>query len=128
MIINKYFLLPLTVLALSLSATAVAKQPKDHGNKHYKDSGPEAHQYNSNKQSKNGDNVRGQDRADERHEINQSRDHDDYRDDRDRRDQDPRYNPYNQRNPVDTIIDRTMDNIDQKARELTGGQPRPRRY
>jgi len=112
--IMKYVLLPVTVLALS--GAAIAKQPNNHGNQHNERSGPDARLLNSNKQSKYGDNLRGKDRAEERHEMAD-----------DRRDQESRHNQYNQQNPVDTVIDRTMDNIDQKARELTGGQPRHRR-
>lgn len=113
---GKYFWLPATVLALSLSGAAMAKQPNDHGNKHHSSTGSEARLLNSNKQSKTGDNLRGEDRAEERHEMAD-----------DRRDQESRHNQYNRQNPVDTVIDRTMDNIDQKARELTGGQPQHRR-
>ncbi len=116
MITSKYFLLPATVLALSLSGAAMAKQPNDHGNKHQKNAGSESRMQNSNKQSKSGDNLRGEDRAEERHEMAD-----------DRQDQGSRHNQHNQQNPVDTIIDRTMDNIGQEAKELTGGQPQHRR-
>jgi len=126
MINIKYFLLPVTILALSLSGAAMAKQPDTHGKKYDKNPAPDARLLNSNKQSKTGDNLRGRDRADERHDINESREHDNNRDN-DHRNNDPRYNQYNQQNPVDTIIDRTLDNVDQKARDLTGGQPRHRR-
>lgn len=71
MINIKHFLLPATVLALCISGVAIAKQP-DHGNK---SSGPDTRLLNSNKQSKTGDNLRGGDRADERHDINESREH-----------------------------------------------------
>ncbi|MDO9046597.1 MAG: hypothetical protein Q7U66_02540 [Methylobacter sp.] len=77
MITIKYFLLPATVLALSLSGAAIAKQPNNHGNE---SSGPDARLLNSNKQSETGDNLRGADRADERQEINEFRDHDNSRD------------------------------------------------
>lgn len=116
MMTSKYFLLPATVLVLSLSGAAIAKQPNDHGNKYQKNSGSEARLLNSNKQSKTGDNLRGEDRAEERHEMAD-----------DRQDQDSRHNQYNQQNPADAIIDRTMNNIGREAKELTGGQPQHRR-
>ncbi|TAK62746.1 hypothetical protein [Methylobacter sp.] len=72
--IRKYFLLSATVLALSLSGTAIAKQPSNHGNKYHESSPSDSSLLNSNKQSEE-DSLRGQDRADERQEINQSRDH-----------------------------------------------------
>ena len=75
MITIKHFLLPATVLALCISGAAIAKQP-DHGKKYDKSSGSDARLLNSNKQSKTGDNLRGGDRADERHDINESREHD----------------------------------------------------
>lgn len=78
--IMKYILLPVTVLALSLSGAAIAKQPNNHGNQRDESSGPDARLLNSNKQSETGDNLRGRDRADERQDINQSRDHDNSRD------------------------------------------------
>ena len=78
--IMKYVLLPVIVLALSLSGAAIAKQPNNHGNQHDGISGPDARLLNSNKQSETGDNLRGGDRADERQDINQSRDHDNSRD------------------------------------------------
>jgi hypothetical protein len=112
MVSSKYLLLPATtIIALSLSGTAIAKQPKNHNNKHHKNSGSETRLLNSNKQSK----LRGEDRAEERHEMAD-----------DRRDQKSRYNQYNQQNPVDAIIDRTMDNIGQTAKELTRGDPQYR--
>lgn len=122
MINIKYFLLPATVLVLFVSGATMAKQPNSHGNNHNKGSEPDARLLNNN----TGGNLRGRDRADERHDINESREHDNDRND-DRRSNDPRYNQYNQQNPVDTIIDRAIDNVDQKARNLTGGQPRYRR-
>jgi hypothetical protein len=78
--IRKYFLLSTTVLALSLFGTAIAKQPSNHGNKHNEGSGPDARLLNSNNQSETWDSLRGTDRADERQEINQSRDHDNFHD------------------------------------------------
>ncbi|MGZ5621698.1 MAG: hypothetical protein ACXWFG_12620 [Methylobacter sp.] len=78
--IRKYFLLSTTVLALSLFGTAIAKQPNNHGNKHNENSSPDARLLNSNKQSETGDSLSGRNRADERQEINQSRDHDNSRD------------------------------------------------
>lgn len=72
--IRKYFLLLTAVLALSVFGTAIAKQPGNHGNKHNDGAGPDAVSLNSNKQSEE-DSLRGMDRADERQEINQSRDH-----------------------------------------------------
>ncbi|MDP1666517.1 MAG: hypothetical protein Q8L79_15515 [Methylobacter sp.] len=75
--IRKYFLLPATVLALSLSGAAIAKQPSNHGNE---SPGPDGRLLNSNKQSETGDNMRGADRADERQEINESRDYDNSQD------------------------------------------------
>jgi len=116
MITIKYLLLPATVLALAISGAAIAKQPNAHDNPHNQNSGPDARLLNSNKQSKTVDNLRGGDRAEERHEMAD-----------DRKDQESRHNQYNQQNPVDTIIDRSLDNIDQSAKELTGGQSRHRR-
>jgi len=110
----KYFLLPATVLALSIANAAIAKQPNTHGANHNNNADFDQRLLNSNKQSKTGDNVRGRDRADERHEINQFRDHDNSGDADDRRGQEPPYNRYN-------------DNIDQNARGLPGAQPRHRR-
>lgn len=136
MITIKYFLLPATVLALSISNAAVAKQPNTHGANHNKSSDFDARLLNSNKQSKTGDNVRGRDRADERQDINQSIDHDNSRDADERRDQDPRYNRYNQQNDrnidnarsrMDDPHQRAIDNIDRNAGELPGGQSRHRR-
>lgn len=72
--IRKYFLLSTAILALSLCGAAIAKQPSNHGNKHNDGAGPDAGLLNSNKQSEE-DSLRGQDRADERQEINQSKDH-----------------------------------------------------
>lgn len=72
--IRKYFLVSATVLALSLSGAAIAKQPNSHGNKHAEKSPSDTSLLNSNKQS-DEDSLRGQDRADERQEINQSGDH-----------------------------------------------------
>lgn len=72
--IRKYFLVSATVLALSLSGAAIAKQPSGHGNKHAEKSPSDTSLLNSNKQS-DEDSLRGQDRADERQEINQSGDH-----------------------------------------------------
>lgn len=136
MITIKYFLLPATVLALSISNAAIAKQPNTHGANHNKSSDFDARLLNSNKQSKTEDNVRGRDRADERQEINQSSDHDNSRDADDRRDQEPHYNQYNPQNDrnidnagsrTDGAHQRAIDNIDRNARELPGGQPRHRR-
>lgn len=67
--IRKYVLLSTAILALSLCGAAIAKQPGNHGNKHN-----DAGLLNSNKQSEE-DSLRGQDRADERQEINPSGDH-----------------------------------------------------
>ncbi len=111
MINIKYFLLSATVLALSISNAAIAKQPNTHGANHNQNSDFDARLLNSNKQLKTGDNVRGRDRADERQEINQFRDHDNFGDADDRRGREPAYNQYN-------------DNINQNARGLPGGQPR----
>ncbi|WP_340121594.1 hypothetical protein [Methylobacter svalbardensis] len=138
MITLNYLSLPIAVLALSISGAAIAKQPNTHDNHHNESSGPDARLLNSNKQSETGDNLRGRERADERQDINQSRDHDNSRDADDWRGQEPRYNQYNQQNPVDRNIDdvrsrmdniqqRTIDNINQKTRELPEGQPRYRR-
>lgn len=136
MITIRYFLLPATVLALSISNAAVAKQPNTHGANHNKSSDFDARLLNSNKQSKTGDNVRGRDRADERQDINQSIGHDNSRDADERRDQDPRYNRYNQQNDrnidnarsrMDGSHQRDIDNIDRNAGELPGGQSRHRR-
>lgn len=85
--IRKYFLLSATVLALSLFGTAIAKQPNNHGNEH---SSPDARLLNSNKQSETWDSLRGRDRADERQEINPSRDHDNSHD-FNKPDKQPRY-------------------------------------
>jgi len=93
----------------------MAKQLPDHDSKHHKNAGSETRLLNSNKQSKTENNLRGEDRADERHEMAD-----------DRRDRESHRNQYNQQNPVDTLIDRTLDNIDRNSRELTGGQPRYR--
>jgi hypothetical protein len=111
MINVKYFLLPATVLALSIANAAIAKQPNTHGANHNNNSDFDQRLLNSNKQSKTGDNVRGRGRADERQEINQSRDHDNSGNANDRRGQEPPYNQYN-------------DNINQNARGLPGGQSR----
>lgn len=78
--ITKYVLFPVTVLALFLSGTAIAKQPANHGNQRNDRSPPDARLLNSNKQSDTGDSLRGRDRADERQDINQSRDQDNSRD------------------------------------------------
>jgi hypothetical protein len=71
--ISNYFLLPATVLALSLSGTAIAKQPNNHGNKYNDRSGSDSSILNSNRQSDEG-SFRGNERADERQQINDSRD------------------------------------------------------
>lgn len=78
--ITKYILFPVTVLALSLSGTAIAKQPTNHGNQRNERPGSDARLLNSNKQSDTGDSLRGRDRANERQDIKQSRDHDNSRD------------------------------------------------
>jgi hypothetical protein len=72
--IRKYLLLSIAVLTLSVFGTAIAKQPNGHGNKQYESSPSDSSLLNSNKQSEE-DSLRGQERADERQEINQSRDH-----------------------------------------------------
>ncbi|HEY8160064.1 MAG TPA: hypothetical protein VIF10_15310 [Methylobacter sp.] len=76
--ISKYFLIPAAVLALSLSEAAIAKQPNNHGNDRNDWSGPDARLLNSNKQPETGDSFRGRDRADERQEINDFKDHDNF--------------------------------------------------
>lgn len=77
--IMKCVLLPITVLALSLSGAAAAKQPNNRGNQRNESSGPDARLLNSNKQLESGDNLRGIDRAEERQDINQAIDHDNSR-------------------------------------------------
>lgn len=75
--VSKYFLIPAAALALSVSGAAIAKQPNNHGNKYNDRSGSDSSLLNSNKQSDEG-NFRGKHRADERQEINDSRDHDNF--------------------------------------------------
>lgn len=76
--VSKYFLIPAAALALSVSGAAIAKQSNNHGNKYNDRSGSDSSLLNSNKQSETGDSFRGKDRADERQEINDSRDHDNF--------------------------------------------------
>jgi len=71
--VSKHLLLTAAVLALSLSGTAIAKQPNNHGNKYNDRSGSDSSVLNSNRQSDEG-SFRGRDRADERQQINDSRD------------------------------------------------------
>jgi hypothetical protein len=68
----KYLLIPATVLSIALSGTAIAKKPDGKGNP-YSD-GPDARWENSNKQS-DEHNLRGQDRAEERHRLKESKKH-----------------------------------------------------
>jgi hypothetical protein len=75
--IRKLFLIPAAALALSLSGAAIAKQPNNHGNKYNDRSGSDSSLLNSNKQSDEG-SFRGKERADERVQINDSRDHDNF--------------------------------------------------
>jgi hypothetical protein len=75
--IGKHFLLPAAVLALSLSGTAMAKQPNNHDNKYNDRSGSDSSMLNSNRQS-DEDSFRGRERADERQQINDSRDIDNF--------------------------------------------------
>ena len=190
----KYLLIPVTVLFIALSGTATAKNPHSDG--------PDARWENSNKQS-DEHSLSGQDRAEERHRLKESKKHkekkekkykhkkDKYRnkydkkydkhdrrykdkhydrDDRDdryerkhdrseqRRDKDEyyerdddkyegkhdryerqRYKERYQSNPIDTVIDRnvddaksiiddahrkTIESIDNTSRELTGDETR----
>jgi len=75
--IRKHFLIPAAVVALSLSGTAIAKQPNNHGNQSHERSGSDSSLLNSNRQSAE-DSFRGRERADERQQINDSRDHDNF--------------------------------------------------
>jgi hypothetical protein len=75
--ISNYFLLPAAILALSLSGTAIAKQPNNHGNKYNDRSGSDSSMLNSNRQSDEG-SFRGGERADERQQIQDSRDYNNY--------------------------------------------------
>jgi hypothetical protein len=75
--ISKHFLLTAAVLALSLSGTAIAKQPNNHGGKYNNKSGSDSSMLNSNRQS-DEDSFRGKERADERQQINDSRDIDNF--------------------------------------------------
>lgn len=68
----KYLLIPATVLSITLSGTAVAKKPEGKGNPH--SGGPDARWENSNKQS-DEHSLRGQDRAEERHRLKESKKH-----------------------------------------------------
>jgi hypothetical protein len=71
MTIRKYFVLTATAIALSLSGAAIAKQPNGHKG-HHESSPSDSSLLNSNKQS-DEESLRGADRADERHELNESR-------------------------------------------------------
>ncbi len=68
----KYLLIPATVLSIALSGTAIAKKPDGKGNPH--SDGPDARWENSNKQS-DEHSLRGQDRAEERHRLKESKKH-----------------------------------------------------
>ncbi|MGZ5054170.1 MAG: hypothetical protein ACXWAT_04400 [Methylobacter sp.] len=71
--ISNFFLLPVAILALSLSGTAIAKQQSNHNNKYNDRSNSDSSMLNSNRQSDEG-SFRGRERADERQQINDSRD------------------------------------------------------
>lgn len=75
--ISRLFLLPTAVLAFSLSGTAIAKQPNNHGNKFNDRSSSDSSLLNSNRQSDEG-SFRGRERADERQQIQDSRDYNNF--------------------------------------------------
>lgn len=67
----KFFLVFLTALTLCFSTEAIAKKAKKGSGKQKTSS--ESSLANTNRQSKTGENVRGKDRAAERHDLNPSK-------------------------------------------------------
>ena len=67
----RFLLIALTALTLAISGEALAKKTKDNPKKEHKIS--QSREINANKQSKTEENVRGQERAGERHDLKQSR-------------------------------------------------------
>ena len=66
----KYVLIHATMLSIALSGTALAKKPEGKGKPHI--DGPDARWENSNRQS-DDHSLRGQDRAEERHHLKESK-------------------------------------------------------
>ena len=66
----RFLLIALTALTLAISGEALAKKTKDKPKKEHKIS--QSREINANKQSKSEENVRGQERAEERHELKQN--------------------------------------------------------